>query len=316
MKYRQLLLSFLLCLTLFFSLPAQAQESSPDLATLAIELWPDYDRPTVLVLLTGSLAPSVPLPAKVTIPLPANADIHAVARISTSNTLVDDIVFTETVGAVTLTTPDSRFRVEYYLPYEQTGEDRAFVVDWLFPFALGSVTVNVQQPAAAINFAVNPAPQSVTTGQDGLTYHLLAPQTLPAGQPVHFELSYTLPDNMLTVETESVDNTASAPTMSEPESNTSTASSDSSDNLPLILAGVGGLIISATLIWQGLRERATPKSQPSTRQRPPSARSAPARKQPPTTPAGEVRFCHQCGREASLDDRFCRQCGTPLKGRA
>jgi len=299
---------------LFFGLPAQAQESSPDLATLAVELWPDYDRPTMLVLLTGSLAPSVTLPATVTIPLPPNADVHAVARISSDNRMVDDIVFSETGGAVTLTTPDSRFRVEYYLPYEQSGEARTFAVGWVFPFAIGSVTVNVQQPAAATDFTLSPTPQSVTTGQDGLTYHLLAPQTLPAGQSVQFELNYTLPGDVLTVETSAVNNTATVPPVNEPEPNA--PSTPSSNNLPLILAGVGGLIISATLIWQGLRERAAPKNRPAIHRRPLSARSAPARKQPPAAPAGEVRFCHQCGREASPDDRFCRQCGTQLKGRA
>ena len=313
MKHRQLLLFFLLCLTLFLALPAQAQESSPDLATLAVELWPDYDRPTVLVLITGSLAPTVALPATVTIPLPANADVHAVARISTTNTLVDDIVFEESDGAVTLTTPDSRFRVEYYLPYEQSGEDRSFAADWVFPFAVASVTVNVQEPAAATNFAISPAPQSVTTGQDGLTYHLLAPQTLAAGQPLEFDLTYTLADNVLTVETATEGDTASAPPASEPEQ---TTAASGNGNLPLILAGVGGLIISATLIWQGLRERSAQKSRPVVRRRPTPARPGPAHKQTPETPTGEARFCHQCGREASSDDRFCRQCGTLLKGRS
>src|SRR5690606_4323832 len=49
---------------------AAAQTPSAALASLAVELWPDYDRPAVLVLLTGALPASAPLPATVTIPVP------------------------------------------------------------------------------------------------------------------------------------------------------------------------------------------------------------------------------------------------------
>lgn len=318
MIYRRLF-SLIIVLGLLWSVkPVQAQETSPDLALLAIELWPDYDQEGVLVLYTGTLAAEVVLPAAVTLPLPEGADVHAVARISSDNTMVDDIVFEVGASEVTLTTPDSRFRVEYYLPYEADGEEHSFAAAWTFPFNIASVTMDVQQPAAATNFTVTPAVPNVVTGQDGLTYHRSTGQPLDAGQTLSVVLRYTLPDNQLTQSLLQQNTNATTPettTTTEPTSPPSTSS-----NLPLILAGIGGLIISGTLIWQGLKERSQLQQKKKELVRRQSPRSSPIlskkRVMPSPSATGEAaQFCHQCGRAAQPEDRFCRQCGTQLKGR-
>ena len=48
-----------------------APKGNPRLASLNIEIWPEYDRPAALVILRGALAESVKLPAAVTLRLPA-----------------------------------------------------------------------------------------------------------------------------------------------------------------------------------------------------------------------------------------------------
>lgn len=299
------------------ALPVHAQETSPDLNLLAIELWPDYDREEVLVLYTGTLAPEVELPAVVTLPLPEGADVHAVARISADNTMVDDITFEVVATGVTLTTPDNRFRVEYYLPHEAEGEERTFAAAWTFPFNIANITIDVQQPAAATNFTVTPAAPNVVTGQDGLTYHRSTTRPLEAGQPLNIQLNYTLPGNQLTQSMLQQNNSVTTP---ETTTTTTPTVTPASSNLPLILAGIGGLIISGTLIWQGLRERSQQQQKKKELVRRHVPRSSPAlskRRAAPTAPTtGEAaQFCHQCGRAAQPEDRFCRQCGTQLKGR-
>lgn len=143
---KQLILFLFFLFALLPFAPVQGQGESPALEQLAIELWPDYDRPLVLVLLTGVLDASVDLPATLTLPLPTGADVNAVARISDTNTMVDDIEFEVSEGQITLTTPDPRFRVEYYVPY--TAEDTAhtFVMDWAYPMVIGEVTVTRNSP--------------------------------------------------------------------------------------------------------------------------------------------------------------------------
>lgn len=318
MIQRRLLYLIFVLSWLWSVIPVRAQETSPDLALLAIELWPDYDQEGVLVLYTGTLAAEAVLPAVVTLPLLEGADVHAVARISSDNTMVDDIVFEVGASEVTLTTPDSRFRVEYYLPYEADGEEHSFAAAWTFPFNIASVTIDAQQPAAATNFTITPTAPNVVTGQDGLTYHRSTAQPLEAGQVLSVEIRYTLPGNQLT-QSLLQQNTG----VTTPETTTTTeltATTPASSNLPLILAGIGGLIISGTLIWQGLKERSQQQQKKKELVRRQSPRSSPVlskRRAAPTPPAtGEAaQFCHQCGRAAQPEDRFCRQCGTQLKGR-
>ncbi len=76
---KPLLFSLLLLVSFVAAGAVAAQEPPTHLLSLAVELWPDYDRPAMLVLLTAELPPDVTLPATLTIPVPAEADIHAVA---------------------------------------------------------------------------------------------------------------------------------------------------------------------------------------------------------------------------------------------
>src|SRR5690606_36738597 len=108
----------------------QAQSPAETIANLTVDLWPDYDRPGVLVLLTGMLSEDTPLPAILTVPLPAGATLNAVARISSENVMVDDIDYTVTESGVALITPDRRFRIEYYAPYETVGGERRYHFTW------------------------------------------------------------------------------------------------------------------------------------------------------------------------------------------
>ena len=60
--------------------------ANPRLASLNIEIWPEYDRPAALVILRAALAESVKLPATVTLKLPAaSGGPSAVAHSTTAD---------------------------------------------------------------------------------------------------------------------------------------------------------------------------------------------------------------------------------------
>ncbi|MCI0397141.1 MAG: hypothetical protein L0322_19675, partial [Chloroflexi bacterium] len=183
-------LAFLLVTVLLLTtpVPGLAQAPAGTLAQLAVDLWPDYDRPAVLVLLTGTLPADTPLPATVTLPFPAEATLNAVARITGDNNMVDDVSYDTTNGQLTLTTPDLRFRVEYYLPYTEEAGQRTFTFAWQDGPAVAELAASVQQPAAASELATTPAAESVTVGQDTLRYHNLPIVSLPAGAPYTLEV--------------------------------------------------------------------------------------------------------------------------------
>ena len=115
---RRLLCTLIVTLCLGLAAPTvRAQTPVTALDRLEIELWPDYDRPALLVLLTGVLPPGTAMPAAVSIPIPADADINAVARISDTSEMIDDVTYNTDAGEndqqhLTFTTPDLRFRVE------------------------------------------------------------------------------------------------------------------------------------------------------------------------------------------------------------
>ena len=114
---RKLFLLLTVHCLLFTALAVNAQTETTAVQFLGVELWPDYDQPAVLVLLTGTLPPDTSLPAAVTIPLPSSSQLNAVARITADGIMVDDIEFSQQADGVRFITPDLQFRVEYYVPY-------------------------------------------------------------------------------------------------------------------------------------------------------------------------------------------------------
>jgi hypothetical protein len=249
--------------------------------TLSVEIWPDYDQASVLVLLTGELSSDTELPATITVPLPPDARINAVARISPEGFMSDDIDFTEAADAVTLTTPDPSFRVEYYYPYRADGEQRNFTFNWTADFAVNQMTVSVQQPISADTLTTNPAAAAISTSQsDGLNYHVLPIQSVPARQSYTASVNYHMTSPLLTVAR--LQNQGEVETAVTP-------------NWALYLAATGMALIGIAMFWQVYSNR-----QKTRRAKP---RAAPAK----------TSFCHNCGQRSQKGDQFCRQCGTALK---
>ncbi|MHC4725508.1 MAG: hypothetical protein ACYS9V_14945, partial [Planctomycetota bacterium] len=151
---------------------AYTQSKVTAIDSLFIDFWPDYDRTSTLVLLTGALPANTKLPATVTLPFPEKAQLHAVARIDSSDGVMkDDILSSLTPGKLTFTTPDLRFRLEYYLPYAVNDNRRTFSFTWLADVSVNSLTLRVQKPLSASSLITEPATTNVFRGEDGFTYH-------------------------------------------------------------------------------------------------------------------------------------------------
>lgn len=290
-----------------------AQTPATTLEQLDIDVWPDYDDPSILVIMSGTLPPDAQLPATVTLPIPDGASINAVARVSSDNRLMSDISYDESdPGQLTLTTPDPRFRVEYYAPYEADGNDRRFTFDWRAGMTVLELIMSVQQPVLASDLTLIPAAASVSTRQDGLQYHDLPPQSIPEGESFTLQGAYTLVRPGLTVdllETQQPGQIDPAPPTSP------SASSDSAGaafNWPVLLAAMGAVLAIGALAWFALRDRRSSRrvTKPRPVRRP---KAKPASKATAAPATGKAKFCHECGQEASPGDRFCSNCGAALK---
>jgi len=285
-------------LILFMLMPMAtgfAQKPVSYIDSLDIEIWPDYDRASVLVLLTGTLPGDTQFPASVTLPLPEAAQLNAVARIDGKDgNMKDDIISsTDPPGMLTFSTPDKRFRVEYYLPYTVNSNQRSFDYTWLAPITVNNFQLRVQRPTWASSLNTDPASANIVRGAGGFDYHIFPARAVPAGQPFSLHVDYKM-------------TTAQLSATSLPRQNSSTQTpaipatpgTGSGINWALAAIVAGGLIFIVALVWQIASRRPSPIIR-----KPIDSR---------VERQSGAKFCHNCGVPIDEGDIFCRGCGSEL----
>ena len=274
---------------------SRAQNVATVIDTLALEFWPDYDKASVLFLLTGTLPDDTKLPAAVTLRIPETAQLNAVARIDRKDDrMMDDIVSsTSPSGMLTFITPDLRFRVEYYFPYTINDSLRSFDFTWLADLSVNKLQLKVQQPLSASFLDTDPKTENVVKSGDGFYYHIHPVRSVPSGQPFSVHVEYKM-----TAATLSAENLSQQNSSRQPPGTTDKSTIDSRVNWPLVAMVAGGLIIIIVLIWQMIFHRRS------------SDNLKPVHK-------GEARqsrqrFCRNCGEPIEEGDKFCGGCGESL----
>jgi hypothetical protein len=285
-------------LILFILMPVAsgfAQNPVSYIESLDIEIWPDYDRASVLVLLTGTLPGDTQFPALVTLPLPEAAQLNAVARIDGKDGNMKDDIFSNTdpPGILTFVTPDMRFRVEYYLPYTVNNNQRSFDYSWLAPIAVNNFQLRVQRPTWASSLNTEPASASVVSGAGGFNYYIFPSRAVPAGQPFSLHVNYKMTADQL-----SATSLPSQTTSSQTPTTPVTRGPGIAINWALAAIVVGGLILIGALIWQIVSRRPSPNIR-----KPNDSR---------VEKKSRAKFCHNCGEPIDEGDRFCRGCGSEL----
>ena len=286
--------------------PAHAQDSI-SLSSLEVDLWPEYDRPSVLVIYRVVLSSSVTLPVDLTFRLPAaSGEPSAVAVRQTTNgeSGLFTIPYTRQVsgdwGLITLTATMPELQIEYYDPGLTKQETaRQYEYRWPGDYAVDAFSIQVQQPSGAAGMQISPSSGNGVTGQDGLVYYNKQVGSLPAGQTFSLSLDYTKDSDSLTVS-----NLAVQPNVpvAEPEAALSFRSI-----LPWLLGGLGVALIVGGGIWYWQSGKARQSD------REPRHRHRPAEQRQEEYSEGTNIYCHQCGKRAGPGDRFCRVCGTQLR---
>ena len=286
----------LVLLALVVPLLAAAQ-TNPRLASLSIEIWPEYDRPAALVILRGVLAEGVKLPAAVAMRVPAASEGATAVAYSTSaegnllnlrneQTRAGDYV------TVKFEAPERFFHLEFYEPIATGSAARSFRYTWPGDFAVDRATIAVQEPAAASGIAVDPQLTQTSTGQGGLTYRIGDLGALPAGKPVTVKIDYSKADARPTTEIKGLRTAQPAPSApsapSAPAPVPDVASAMPAWVVPMsALAGLSFLVALAILmLW---------------------------RRQGRARAAG---YCRRCGAALAADSNFCAKCGTKVESAA
>jgi hypothetical protein len=303
---RALTFSNLLLALLWMGFPpfsARAQDGVV-LQNVQVDIWPEYDQPSVLIIYHISLSSQTSLPASLSLRIPSAAGKpHAVAMQDPAGLYNLNYEMTAAGEWIELlfTTPVPDVRIEYYDPQlDFSDQERSYVYRWPGDYRVENLSLQIQQPPTATNMAFKPALGSGRPGDDGLTYFNYMVGPVDAGTSFDLSVSYTKSDDQLT-------NPAQfAPIQPQEPVSASTDGRVTLDQvLPWALGALSLLLIMAGVLWYWRTGRTTAPA----RERARHARRA----VPQEEDAREAVFCHQCGKKAGSGDTFCRACGTKLR---
>ncbi len=276
-----------------------AQTATAPIDHLEVALWPEYDRPAMLVIYRFELAADTPLPARVGLPVPAAAgQPTAIAWLGSDGTLYEAAYTSESVGdwlIVQIEMPEARTgQIEFYSDMDFAGTSRSFLFEWPDGFELGGMSYEVQEPVSATDLRVNPAPDREGPGAFGLNYQTaeLGPQ--PADGTLAISVTYEKSSPGLSVEA------------LQPLGQVSTPVGLQSDNpnlLPWLLLAAGIAALGGGGYYFASRRRPAPQRVPRRRRKSGTEVELEA----------SIVYCHQCGAAAGISDVYCRQCGTQLR---
>lgn len=296
------ILSLLLLFILTFPGSVYAQEGLT-LSSLEIDLWPEYDRPNMLVIYHATLPPEISLPVEVTFRIPADAgNPNAVAMRQLDGSLIStpfDRQVNGEWGLITFTATSPKIQLEYYDPsLEKEAEQRHYEYTWPGDYAVQNLTIQAQLPIGAEDVRFSPSINSNFTGQDGMVYYATEVGTLSAGETYTIAMEYAKSNDLLSGDQFEVQPSANLEVSGQ---------TDWLSYLPWVLGLLGITLITAGGFWYW-RQSKNEEAGPQQRRR---RRAVPSEIGTPNT--GEDVYCHNCGKRASSNDKFCRSCGTRLK---
>ena len=291
----------LLLASLILPTPAGAQ-GGVKLKSINIELWSEYDQPSMLVIHEFTVDEGIALPVNVTVRFPKDANLTAVAAVAESNLVSIGYEGPETQGnwqTVTVNVQSyAPHRVEYYQPLIREDNKRQFAFRWLGDYPVEMFNVAVQIPVDSTDVASEPVLSGTSPTSDGL--HLVGIASrgkLKMGQSYEFKIEYQRALETVTKPQNSANIQPAEPVGSNTEGRVSI------DNLPYVIGGFGLALIGVALFFYW---RSTQTPERKSRQRRRSAGSQDEDEE-------EVAYCHECGTRANKGDRFCRTCGSRLR---
>lgn len=306
MKLRISWAILVLCLSLlYFAFPAGAQ-GNVSFESVQIDLWPEYDRPEMLVVYRMILAADVQLPTQLAIRIPAAAgEPNAVAEAAAGGALLNVTDYQSTIdgewNVLQFNATQRTVQIEYYDPSIQVEDTlHSYLFQWPGGYDIQQVVLLVQQPVGAEEMQILPKLNEVTPGDKGILYYTGELGSFAADETFERSISYKKESESLTIEFLEVDSATV---------NEDTAGRVSLVNIiPWGIGLLGIIVIVAGVYWYWATDS---QKTTSTNKRKFSMRK-------PSVPEAEQKsqrdiYCHQCGKRAEGSDKFCRSCGTKLR---
>ncbi|GAW93735.1 hypothetical protein [Calderihabitans maritimus] len=199
----------------YFLTPAVAEEKTLTMKQLYYSIWPEYDKPQVLVIYTGTFVNNTgqPFSGELEYNIPKGAQINMVCE--TEKGMLCQRYITKDMGDYTKVIwkpsrtiqPGEEFPVmfEYYIDYlKGQGPEKSFEHIFRPAFPIENLSVEIRQPADSSNFKLEPEPQAsqndVQSGVQFTNYYYSFTNLTPEDQ-LTFKVSYTRETNKPSVTT-------------------------------------------------------------------------------------------------------------------
>jgi hypothetical protein len=297
-----------LVLTILFNiliLPSGVSaQGETKLDAIKVDLFSEYDQPSMLVIYEFAISKDTQLPAEVLLRFPKDSNLIAVAVWNTDGWYNND--FTDPVGQENWQTIKVRVesyephRIEYYQPLNLDGNKRQFKFHWFGDYYVKAFTVNVLIPGDSTELITSPVLENTAASEDGAFISgSMTKNDLKTMNSFKFELEYQRTSSALIDPDPSTDQVQPVAPVNE-----DTPGRVSITNLPWIIGGFGLALIGIALFsyWRSTQSQAS-ESQPRKRRR---------HKMEESAEEGQA-YCHECGARANTGDRFCRTCGSRLR---
>ncbi len=271
---------------------------------LQIDIWPEYDRPDVLVIYRIVLSPENALPAKMEfrIPLEANKPLNLAAK--DADGMLYNLDYTTRIEGdwiwVSFTTPSQEIQLEYYDPrLLKTDLTREFEYRWPGDYTVEETVIQIQEPINTTRMEISPDLGEGVPGNDGLTYYISSIGSLDQNTPFSIQIEYDKTDDTLS--------SSQVPVFpSEPIGQQTQGRTSLGEVIPWVLGVLGAVMIVGGGFWYWHTGRDIQKTRKKHRQ----ARTLDDEEK--TQPETAI-YCHKCGKRAADGDLFCRVCGTKLQ---
>jgi hypothetical protein len=294
-------------LILVWFTPAQIQaKTPPTLASLEVDLWPEYDKPSMLVIYRITLDANTPLPVDLDIQIPTAAGDPAAVATREANGLFN-LAYTRSVqgdwSAISFTATAPQIQFEYYDPgLVKNGSTRTYTFEWPGDYSIKGLTLQVQQPVDATQMQISPALGSAISGEGGLIYYNAMIGSVPAGTQFKLSLKYQKSSDTLSQSVQPV----------QPSENLNTNTLGRTPNPLNDLAYGLGILGVFLLVGGGYWYYRTGQSNRTYRVTK-RHKTHVTQDEEEDSNSQEAVYCSQCGKRAASGDVFCRVCGARLR---
>jgi hypothetical protein len=297
--YPQLIIILLILPGFFLPRSSALGQSTVQLTSVQVGLFPEYDRSGMLVVLNFEISRDTTGLQTLTFQVPSESTSLSMLQRPESGepSLLD--FSSSTTGQwkhVELLTDAQTIQMEYYDPNLLKEEDRRFYeYHWLSIYDAESLKLTVRQPFGASKLQVDPPLETRETGPDNATYYTQDLGPVPAGEMFILNLTYTTDTTNQAYPAQRVE-----PAASVNDATPGRTPSPLSVIMWLLTVAVAVLVLVSLYYWW-FKSNVMEK------------RDRMVQGVGIMNPEKQAVFCHECGMRSRPGDSYCSNCGTELR---